>query len=71
MTGRGGRYRDRTRWSTEARSVQRPVRGFEEKLREGPDALVDTETGRGGEAEPRPMQRPVAVKSSFSNRFST
>jgi hypothetical protein len=32
-------------------------------------------TGRGGEAEPRPMQRPVqrpvAVKSSFSNRFST
>jgi hypothetical protein len=32
-------------------------------------------TGRGGEAEPCPMQRPVqrsvAVKLPFSNRFST
>jgi hypothetical protein len=32
-------------------------------------------TGRGGEAEPRPMQcpvqRPVAVKRLFSNQFST
>jgi hypothetical protein len=32
-------------------------------------------TGRGGEAEPRPMQRlvqrPVAVKRPFSNRFLT
>jgi hypothetical protein len=34
MTGRGGGYRDRTRWSAEAHPVQRPVRDFEEKLQE-------------------------------------
>jgi hypothetical protein len=75
MTGRGGSYRDQTWWSAEARPVQRPVRDSEEKLRERTDALVDAETGRGGEAEPRPMQRPVqrpvVVKRSFSNRFLT
>jgi hypothetical protein len=34
MTRRGGGCWDRTRWSAEARPMQRPVRDFDEKLQE-------------------------------------
>jgi hypothetical protein len=48
MTGRGGGYRDRTRWSTGARPVQRPITRSGDGLQDdrtrwwspGPDAVV-------------------------------